>query len=85
MAAAVKRRLGVVEAMIAARDQCPNAAVRAVAEQALEALKPGQSGSLREQAFLLISAMQGWRGDRASEVHDALKAFLREGDPKRES
>ena len=85
MAAPGKRRLGVVEAMVAARDQCPNAAVRAVAEQALAAIEPGNSGSLREQAFLLLSAMQGWRGDRASQVHDALKALLREGDPKRDS
>ncbi len=74
-----ERRLGIVEAIVAARDQCPSAAVRAMAEQALEATKNPRSGTLREQAYLLMSAMQGWRGTRASQVHEALKSFV-EGD-----
>jgi hypothetical protein len=50
-----------------------------MAEQALEAIKSSHSGTLREQAYLLMSAMQGWRGPRASQVHEALKSFV-EGD-----
>ena len=74
-----ERRLGIVEAIVAARDQCPSAAVREMADQALEAIKSSRSGTLREQAYLLMSAMQGWRGPRASQVHEALKSFV-EGD-----
>ncbi len=75
-----ERELGLVEAIVAARDQCPNAAVRAVALQALEALKTRESGALHQQAYFLLSAMQGWRGNRASQVHAALKRFLEAGD-----
>jgi hypothetical protein len=70
------RMLGVIEAITAVRDQCPNAAVRGVAERALDAIKARNPGVLREQAFIVLSAMMGWRGDRARQVHRSLSHFL---------
>jgi hypothetical protein len=70
------RKLGVVEAIIAVRDQCPSGAVRRVAERALDDIKTKREGALREQAFNVLSAIKGWRSNRATEVHVALKSFL---------
>jgi len=75
------RSLGVVEALVATRDQCPNGAVRRCAEQALEAIKTRRPGILREQAFFVLTMMRGWRGDRATQVRDSLEAFLAEDSP----
>jgi len=71
-----ERKLGVVEAISVVRDQCPSGAVRRVAEQALEDIKSRRSGALREQAFNVLSAIKGWRSDRATLVHVSLKEFL---------
>jgi len=71
-----ERQLGVVEAFVAVRDQCPSGAVRAVAERALEAIKSREPGVLQRQAYLVSIAIQGWRGDRAKQVHDSLERFL---------
>lgn len=71
-----QRTLGVVEALVAVRDQCPNGAARAVAEGALEAVKSRRPGVLREQAYLVFTATRGWRGERADRVRASLKAFL---------
>jgi hypothetical protein len=73
------RKLGVVEAIIAVRDQCPSGAVRRVAERALDDIKTKREGALREQAFNVLSAIKGWRSNRATEVHVALKSFLEPG------
>jgi hypothetical protein len=70
------RRLGVTEALVATRDQCPNAAVRAVATRALDAVRREGAGALREQVFLVLSAAAGWRGERAEAVKRALREFV---------
>ena len=71
-----ERPLGVIEAIVAVRDQCPRAAARNYAAQALEAVKQGGAEALREQAGLVLATIAGWRGDRALAVHHALQGFL---------
>ncbi len=71
-----ERRLGIVEAFVSVRDQCPNGSVQAVARSALEAVKTGGASTLREQAFFVLTAVRGWQGERAQAVKDALEAFL---------
>jgi hypothetical protein len=71
-----ERNLGVVEAFLAVRDQCPSGAVRRVALDAIEAVKHGGPGTLREQTYFVLTAIQGWRGERATQVHRSLQAFL---------
>ncbi len=72
------RRLGVIEAFTAVVNSCPSGAVRAVAEQALENAKTGGAEGLPTQAYLVLTAMQGWRGDKASQVKASLEAFIAE-------
>jgi hypothetical protein len=71
-----ERTLGVIEAFIAVRDQCPSGAVRSVAVRALEAARSREQGVLQQQAYFVLSAIQGWRGERSSQVHRSLRAFL---------
>jgi hypothetical protein len=75
------RRLGVVEAFTAVVSSCPNGAVQAVARNALEAVKVGGAAAMPEQAFLVLTAVRGWRGDKAAQVKDALEAFLAGSEP----
>lgn len=70
------RTLGVVECFKVIDEQCPSGAVRAVAQRALETAKKGEPGALREQAWFVLTAIQGWRGERASQVHRSLTEFL---------
>lgn len=70
------RELGVIEAFTVVSQQCPSGSVRACAERAMEAVKTGGADALREQAYFVLTAIQGWRGDRASQVHRSLSAFL---------
>ena len=72
------RRLGVIEAFSAVVNSCPSGAVRSVAEQALDAVKRDGADALPQQAFFVLSAVRGWQGDKASQVKDALEAFLAE-------
>ncbi|MBW2272605.1 MAG: hypothetical protein JRG96_05000 [Deltaproteobacteria bacterium] len=72
------RRLGLIESFVAARDQCPSGRVRSLASAALEAVKRDKQAALHEQAFLLLSATRGWRGERADQVRQSLAAFLEE-------
>ena len=68
------------------RDQCPMGPVRRIASLALEAARVARTqgassgsddgGVLREQAFLVLTAIQGWRGERSRQVHRSLQAFL---------
>ena len=74
-----ERQLGVVEALIAVRDQCPSGRAQAIARQGLEAIRSREPGVLREQAYFVLSAIRGWRGDRAAQVHASLRAFV-DGD-----
>ena len=78
MAGDYDRELGVIEAFMVITRQCPNGAVRACAEQALEVAKQGADNPqlLHEQAFLVLTAMRGWRGERASQVSRSLSAFV---------
>lgn len=75
------RELGVVEAIGLVRDRCPHGAVRDHAAAALEKLKGADPGTLREQAFLVLSTLAGWRGDRAEQVKRSLRAFLERTEP----
>jgi hypothetical protein len=76
MASEQERHLGVIEAIVAARDQCPHAAVREHAAAALESVKRGGAEALREQAFLVLSTLAGWRGERAEQVKRTLRDFV---------
>jgi hypothetical protein len=71
-----ERPLGVIEAFTAVVNQCPNGAVRAVAESALEVVKREGASALRPQALNVLVAIQGWRGPRARQVHAALSGFV---------
>jgi hypothetical protein len=70
------RTLGVIECFTVIDEQCPSGAVRAVAQRALEAVRKGDAGVLREQAWYVLTAIQGWRGERAAQVHRSLSAFI---------
>ncbi len=70
------RLLGVIEAITAVQNQCPHAAVRRHASEALDAIKEGGADALREQSFLVLSTLAGWRGDRADQVKRSLEAYL---------
>lgn len=70
------RTLGVIEAITAVRDQCPHAHVRQHARQALEAVRTGGADAFREQAFLVLATLAGWRGERADQVKRSLEQFI---------
>ncbi len=79
MAAEHERLLGVTEALMAVRDQCPSGSVRQVARSALETVGREGADALPAQAYLVLSATRGWMGDRATLVRRSLQAFLEEG------
>ena len=74
------RRLGVIEAFTAVVNSCPSGAVRQVAEQALATVKRDGSDALPVQAYLVLTAVRGWQGDKAAQVKEALEVFLAETD-----
>jgi len=74
------RRLGVIEAFTTVVNACPNGAVRQVAERALETVKRDGADALPVQAYYVLTAVRGWQGDKATQVKDALGAFLAESD-----
>lgn len=76
MSSSTERPLGVIEAISAVRDQCPNAAVRSYAESALEIIKREGASAMRPQAHLVLSTSAGWRGARADQVRRTLQQFL---------
>lgn len=71
----------MVEAFTAVVNSCPSGKVRAVAENALEAVKQRGADALPEQAFLVLTACRGWHGDRAAQVKESLQAFLDSVEP----
>lgn len=72
------RELGVIEAITWVTRSCPNGRVVAIAEGALEAIKTGGAAAMKQQAWIVLSALQGWRGDRARQVHRSLSRYLEE-------
>lgn len=70
------RIMGVVEAITAVTRQCPHGSVVAAAEQSLEVIKERGADAMAEQAFLVLTAIRGWRGDVARQVHRSLQSFL---------
>ena len=52
-------------------------------EEVAEAIQAGGAEVLKQQAYYVLTAIQGWRGDRARQVHRSLTNYLAEGsDPK---
>ncbi len=78
------RQLGVVECLVAITNQCPSGPARALAAQALEAIKENKPGVMREQVYFVLTGLQGWRGERARQVHDSLTQFM-ESQPAAET
>ncbi len=70
------RILGVAEAITLVTQQCPNAHVRESAQSALGAVEKGGREALLQQVFLVKTAMRGWQGERAAQIHRSLQAFL---------
>lgn len=70
------RTLGVVECFTAVVRHCPKGPARALAESALAAVERDGAGALAEQAYLVLTAIQGWQGERASQVKRSLQTFL---------
>ena len=70
------RTLGVVECFHAVLRHCPSGAVRRAAELALAAVEAGGAAAMPEQAFLVLTAVRGWQGERAAQVKRSLEAFL---------
>jgi hypothetical protein len=79
-----QRDLGVIEAITIVTRSCPSGVVVASAERALEAIKEGGSEVIKQQAYFVLMALQGWRGDRARQVHRSLSKYLEEApsDPE---
>jgi hypothetical protein len=74
------RDLGVIEAISVVTRSCPNGRVVAAANGALDAIKAGGPDKLKEQAYFVLTAIQGWRGDRAHQVHRSLLRYLDQGN-----
>lgn len=74
------RTLGVVEAITWVTRACPNGVVVGAAERALEAIKAGGAEAMREQAYFVLIAIRGWRGDRARQVHQSLTAYMEQSN-----
>ena len=72
------RDLGVVEAITFVTRSCPSGVVISVANQALEAIKTDGADVIKQQAYFVLTAIQGWRGDRARQVHRSLTKYLEE-------
>jgi len=72
----VERDLGVIEAITVVTRSCPSGVVVGAAERALEAIKSGGPDALRDQAYFVLMAIQGWRGERATQVHRSLTRYL---------
>ena len=70
------RLLGVVECFHVVVRHCPSGAVRRAAEVALAAVEAGGAAALPEQAFLVLTAVRGWQGERAAQVKRSLESFL---------
>jgi hypothetical protein len=70
------RDLGVIEAITWVTRSCPSGVVVSLAERALAEIKAGGASAMQQQAYLVLSALQGWRGERARQVHRSLTRYL---------
>ncbi len=70
------RKLGIIEAFVAVRAQCPNGSVQRVARAGLDAVQKEGADALPLHAFYLLTAVRGWQGDRATQVKATLEEFL---------
>ena len=73
------RDLGVIEAITFVTRSCPSGVVVTAAKQSLTAIQEGGADVLKQQAYFVLTAIQGWRGDRARQVHRSLSNYLAEG------
>lgn len=71
-----ERDLGVIEAITYVTRSCPSGVVVAAAERALDSIKQGGPDVIKQQAYFVLTALQGWRGDRARQVHRSLTNYL---------
>jgi hypothetical protein len=69
------RALGLVECFVAVRQHCPNPAARRLA------VERDGAAVLAEHAFLVLTAVRGWQGGRASRVKASLRDFV-EASPR---
>ena len=79
------RELGVVECFVAITNECQSGPVRSMASHALEAIKSGGSEVMRQQVYYVLTALQGWRGERASQVHASLTKYYQDTAPSTSS
>jgi hypothetical protein len=70
------RDLGVIEAITYVTRSCPSGVVVAAAEGALDAIRSGGSAVMKQQAYIVLTTMKGWRGERATQVHRSLTRYL---------
>jgi hypothetical protein len=73
------RDLGVIEAITFVTRSCPSGVVVSAAENALDAIKIGGSDVMKQQAYFVLTAIKGWRGDRATQVHRSLAKYIEGG------
>ena len=79
------RELGVVECFVAITNECQSGPVRTMASHALEAIKSGGPEVMRQQVYYVLTALQGWRGERASQVHASLTKYYQDTAPSTSS
>ena len=70
------RTLGVIECFRAVTNECPKGPARVMAEAALASVERDGASVLPNQAYLVLTALRGWRGERAQQVHRSLQAFI---------
>ncbi len=70
------RDLGVIEAIMMVTRTCPSGVVVKAAERALEEIKKDGADTMKQQAYFVLTAMKGWRGDRAIQIHRSLSKYL---------
>ena len=80
-----ERTLGVIECLKAVTEQCPKGPARVLAESALATVERDGAAALPEQAYLVLSALRGWQGERAQQVQRSLGAFLDSNRKTRET
>lgn len=71
-----ERTLGVIECFKAVTEQCPKGPARAIAEAALATVEREGASALPTQAYLVLTGLRGWRGERAEQVQRSLDHFI---------